>query len=243
MSKNKLYFVSDAHLGMNTKEEDISEKKLVDFFNFIKDSAKELYLVGDIFDFWFEYRTVIPAGHFKVFVALHNLFLSGTKIIYVGGNHDFWKGNFLTKEVGMEVHFEPITVEIGGKKVLIHHGDGFLKSTLNFSFSKKILRNKVSIFLYKLIHPDIGIPLGRKVVGRIRENVYKKVDLDKARLEYRQAAIKFLEDSDVDALIMGHTHKADFYSKDSKTYINLGNWISDFNYAVLEDRKFYLKNF
>ena len=243
MNQNKTYFISDAHLGINSKEENINEEKLVKFCNFIKDSAKELYLVGEIFDFWFEYRTVVPSRHFKVLNAFHNLILSGTKIIYVGGNHDIWKGDFLTKEVGIEVHFKPITVDIDGKKVLIHHGDGFLKNTLNFNFAKKILRNKAFIFLYKLLHPDIGIPLGKATIKKIRERVYKKVDLDKARLEYKKAAIEFLQNSDIDVLIMGHTHKADFYNKDGKTYINLGNWITDFDYAVLEEERLYLRKF
>ena len=141
----------------------------------------------------------------------------------------------------MEVHFNPIEVKIDSKKVLIHHGDGFLAKTLNFNFAKRILRNRVFVFLYKLLHPDLGIPLGKAMIEKIRERVYRKVDLDEARLEYREAAIDLLQNSDIDTLIMGHTHKADFYNKGSKTYINLGNWITDFDYAVFEDGKFYLR--
>jgi UDP-2,3-diacylglucosamine hydrolase len=239
--KNKIYFVSDIHIGRKSKESEEGERKFIDFCKSIKKTAQKLYLVGDIFEFWFEYKTVIPSEYFKVICALRDLITSGTEIIYVGGNHDFWKGNFLTKEIGINVYFKPIEASIGKKKVLIHHGDGFLRSVLSFRFIKKILRNRVNIFLYKLIHPDIGIPLGKIVARAIRENNFKKINLDKAQIEYRKKAIEVLNNSEIDVIIMGHTHKKDFYSEDEKIYVNLGYWPNDFSYVVFEGGDFKLK--
>jgi len=243
MVKDSYYFISDAHLGLDEEKQRGQEKKLVEFLESIKESAKELYLVGDMFDFWFEYNTVVPADYFKVLFALKKLSLSGTKIVYVGGNHDFWEGDFLEREIGIEVHFKPITINLGIKKVVLNHGDGFLKDVLNFDLAKKILRNKLNIFLYQLVHPDIGIPLGRFVARQIRNYVYKKTDFEKAHFDYRRAAIEFLSHADVDVIIMGHTHKPDLYKKNGKIYINLGDWISNFTYAVFKDGEFQLKKF
>jgi len=243
MEKNKLYFLSDAHLGSYLRKDKNNEEKLIEFLNSIKNSAKELYLVGDIFDFWFEYKNVVPSQHFELLFALHDLIKSGTRVVYVAGNHDFWRGDFLSKKVGIKFELGSITKEIGDKKIFICHGDEFLDSALNYSFLKKILRNKFNNFLYRLIHPDLGIPLAKLVAKKMRSKVDKKLDFERLSREYRMAAERFLQRSDFNVVILAHTHKAEFYRVGDKIYINLGNWISDFDYAVFENGEFSLKKF
>ena len=241
--KTKVYFVSDVHLGKDSENSEIKKEKFVEFCKFIKGKAKKLYLVGDIFEFWFEYREVIPSEYFEALSVLRDLVLSGTEVVYIGGNHDFWKGNFLTDKIGIKVQFQSLKVNIDERRVLIHHGDGFLKSTLDFSFAKKILRNKVNIFLYKLVHPDIGIPFAKFIAKKIRNKTFKEVNLEEVKLKYREKAMEVLDNSEIDVIIMGHTHKEDYYKKDDKLYINLGCWEEDFNYAVFERKDFKLKKF
>jgi len=241
MKKNKVYFVSDIHLGRKSEKSEIKKEKFIKFCRSIKGKAQKLYLVGDIFEFWFEYRKVIPYECFDVICALHDLVVSGTEVIYIGGNHDFWKGDFLTEKIGIKVQFQPLKVNIGEKRVLIHHGDGFLKSVLDFSIAKKILRNKINIFLYKLIHPDIGIPFAKFVAKILSKKTLKELDLEEVKKKYREKAIEVLSNSEIDVIIMGHTHKRDYYKEGEKIYINLGCWEEKFNYAVFEKEDFKLK--
>jgi UDP-2,3-diacylglucosamine hydrolase len=243
MSKKVIFFIADAHLGSLFKKEDLREKKLISFCDFIKDTADRLYLLGDIFDFWFEYKTVVPADYFPVLSAFHNLVKSNTEVIYVGGNHDFWTGSYLTDSVGIRVHFSPVTETLQGKKIHICHGDGFLRKDPGYLIIQWILKNRVNRFLYKLIHPGIGIPFAKFVSSRSRRYVDKRLDIDKVVKDYRMKAGEFLGHSEVDALIMGHTHKADLQEFNGKTYINAGNWLSAFDYVKLEDGEFSLGRF
>lgn len=244
MLRTKYYFISDAHLGAESAvKSSVREEKLVAFCDFIKDSAKGLYLLGDIFDFWFEYGPVVPSEHFKVIAALHNLSRTGTRIVYVGGNHDFWDGDFLTREAGIEVFFEPVTVNLDGKRILLHHGNGVLKSDWSHAVLKMILRNRINARLYRLIPPAIGLPIAKAISRASRHWSDTCVNNEKVTQDYRQAAERFLENPDIDAVILAHTHFADLQKIRGKTYANTGNWLKDFNYLILEDGEFSLKKY
>lgn len=238
----KYYFLSDAHLGSRLKGRDEREDKLVRFCARIS-GAEALFLVGDIFDFWFEYRHAVPSAHFNALHALRKLASSGTSVHYIRGNHDFWRGTFLTDNIGIELVSGTATYKLSGKRVRIRHGDGFLGKSNGYSLFRAVVFNPVNNFLYRLIHPDLGVPLAGWVSGLSRAHVEKTLDLEKVQLDYREAAARDLETADCDALIMGHTHKADLLEQRGKVYANTGNWLTDFDYLLLEDGKFTLHQF
>lgn len=243
MTRTKHYFLSDAHLGSRFKGEDLREKKLVEFCDSISDHAESLFLMGDIFDFWFEYRTVVPFRHFAALSAFERLRKRGVRIVYIGGNHDFWTGNFLTGTLGVEMYFTPVTMKLGNRNVHLTHGDGLTREEWFYPLFKKIVRNRLNRTLYRLIHPDIGIPVAHFISSLSRRHIEKTLDIEKVAERYRDAARALLSASPFDAVVTGHTHKADLREWQGKTYVNTGNWIRDFNYAMLEDGTFTLHNF
>jgi UDP-2,3-diacylglucosamine hydrolase len=243
MSRTKFYFLSDAHLGSRFKGEDVREKKLAAFCDSLSDQADTLFLLGDIFDFWFEYRTVIPFEHFAALSAFQRLRSRGVRIVYIGGNHDFWTGDFLTRTLGIEMHFAPLTLRLSGRDVCLTHGDGLTREERIYPLFKKVVRNRVNRALYRLIHPDLGVPLAKFISSLSRRHVEKTLDIGKVALRYRDAARALLSSSPIDAVVAGHTHKADLLEWQGKTYVNTGNWIRDFDYAVLENGKFTLHSF
>ena len=202
--KEAIYFISDAHLGAEEEEkEKIKEEKLVSFLDRIKADVESLYILGDMFEFWFEYRHVIPKAHFKILSKLRNLVDSGIKVSYVVGNHDFWLGDFLTDQIGVKIFKDPIEVAHQGKKIFIAHGDGLAKRDLGYRILKKVLRNKVNIFLYRQIPPDISYPLAKFVAGKSRAQTDRREVgyLD----DYRNFAYEKIKQG-FDAVILAHTH-------------------------------------
>lgn len=161
-AKGKIYFFSDAHLGLGERpEEHRKEQYLVRFVEFIKRDAERVFIVGDLFDYWFEYKTVVPKGYFRLFTKLSELTEQGIRVSFIAGNHDFWIKDYFRVEMGVEVHVEPLELEIRKKRFLIHHGDGILHDDTGYRILKKILRNKMTIFLFSLIHPDITDAIAR----------------------------------------------------------------------------------
>jgi len=244
-----IYFISDAHLGAEEKEkEKIKEEKLVSFLDKIKADGEHLYILGDMFEFWFEYRHVMPKGHFKVLSQLRNLVDFGIKVSYVVGNHDFWLGDFLTEQIGIKIFKDPIEVNHQGKKIFIAHGDGLAKWDFGYRILKKILRNRVNIFLYRQIPPDIGYPLAKFVAGKSRAQADKREAsyLD----DYKNFAYKKIRQG-FDAVILAHTHVPILenfgHSSNSSPrggiYLNIGDWFKHFTYGKLMEGKFYLEKF
>jgi len=244
-----IYFISDAHLGAEEKEkENIKEEKLVSFLDRIKEDGESLYVLGDMFEFWFEYRHVIPKGHFKVLSQLRNLVDSGMKVSYVVGNHDFWLGDFLTEQIGIKIFKDPIEVTHQGKRIFIAHGDGLAKWDFGYRILKKILRNRVNIFLYRQIPPDISYPLAKFVAGKSRAQADRKESsyLD----DYRNFAYEKIRHG-FDAVILAHTHvptlenlsDSSANSSQEGIYLNIGDWFKHFTYGKLMEGKFYLEKF
>ncbi len=132
--RQKTYFFSDAHLGLGSIEEDRQkEMRLLRFLNLIQQDAAQIYIVGDLFDYWFEYKSVVPKKYFRLFAKFAELTEQNIRIFFIAGNHDFWVKNYFRDELGIEVHFNPVEAEIGGKRFLIHHGDGLLKDDLGYT--------------------------------------------------------------------------------------------------------------
>ncbi len=240
MDKNfRLFFISDAHFGYESEEKE--EAKIERFKNFLDSNLKEndyLFIVGDLFDFWFEYRYLIPKECFQVLNILYNLVKKGVKIIYIGGNHDFWENGFLKKEMDIEFHSEHLTKDLMSKRFYLHHGDGFIKKDKGYRLLRNILRNRANIWLYKLIHPDLGLFLAKYFSNFSRVNSAEKHY--SSFEEYFQFAKEKFEEG-VDFVIMGHTHIPVIKEFGNKFFVNIGDWMENFTYGIYDGKEFKLE--
>jgi UDP-2,3-diacylglucosamine hydrolase len=235
------YFFSDVHLGLESKEkEKLKESKVIELLSEAEKDAKEIFIVGDLFDYWIEYKQVVPKGYYKLFTKISELRDKGIVINYIAGNHDFWRGNFFKDEFGIEICHTHIERVIEGKKFFIHHGDGFAHNDLGYRILKKILRNKVNQKLYSILHPDLGIKLAKGTSGSSRQHTNSKDYSQEDGM--RQYATRKISEG-FDYVIMGHRHKPQLTSIDKGFYINLGDWIDYFTYGVFKNNKFELKRF
>lgn len=234
---DKIYFISDAHLGAHPEEiENIKIANLISLLNFIQNEADYLYIVGDLYDFWFEYSKTIPKVNLKVLAKLNLLIESGTEVRYLTGNHDLWQNGYLQNEIGVKIYHEPLEASHNSLKLFIAHGDGLVKRNWSLRLQKRIFRNPVNIFLYRLLHPDIGIPLAMKVSAKSKEREEKRYEQD-----YRDFAVTKLNEG-FHAVILGHTHVPLFEKIDAGYYINLGEWMKKFTYLEMAGKKFELKS-
>ena len=226
------YFISDIHLGLGKRDEEREkEQRLLEFLTTIKSSAEQLFIVGDLFDFWFEYRTVIPKGFHRTLAALQEFTDRGIPVHYLAGNHDFWMGNFFQDELGMELHLEPFEVTVGGKRVYLHHGDGLSDGDLGYKIIKPILRHRFNVWFYRWLHPDIGVKLARRSSRTSRDYTSNKhYGEEKGMVEFATKKIQ----QGIDIVIMGHRHKPSVLNIENGMYVNLGDWISYNTYGVLE---------
>ena len=232
------YFISDVHIGVRRTEEE--NKRLAIFLNFleqIQEYAKSIFFVGDLFDFWFEYKYVIPKAHFIVLHSLAKLREKGIDITYLAGNHDFWLGSFLKQELGIDTYQDTWEGEIDGKNFFLFHGDGVAKRDVGYRFMKRIFRSKLTIWLYRLLHPDFGIPLAHKVSGTSR-NYTKTINLkdEKDYLDFAREKFK----NGHDFVLMGHRHLPLYHEDGDKVYINLGDWLEKYTYARFDGIKLEL---
>lgn len=233
----KTFFFSDVHLGAgNADTEKIKQKKLLSFLDYVAENGERLFILGDLFEFWFEYRTVIPRGYISVFSALERLQERGIDLHYVAGNHDLWVRDFWTEEMSVRVHFKPIEYTISGKRFFLHHGDGVFKKDRTYRLLKRVFRNRTNIFLYSLLHPDVGIPLA-KWAANLSRNHQKDEPFEDD--DYRELAAKKFSDG-FDYAIFGHLHHPLLEDFGNKFYVNLGDWMGHFTYGVFDGEKFQL---
>jgi len=228
---NDYYFVSDLHLGYGSREFNKEKEDIfLRFLDDIKEKAKEIFIVGDLFDFWIEYREVVPKGHFRLLNKIYELTAKGIRITYFAGNHDFWKGNYFKEEFGIEIVNEPVVREINGRKFYISHGDGLAYKDTGYRFVRKILRNRVCQFLYSWLHPDIGIWLAKKTSSRSRDYTSTKNYTERDGM--RDFAKKKISEG-FDYVILGHRHFPVLEKYGNGFYINLGDWIRNYSYCRL----------
>lgn len=235
------YFFSDVHLGLESAEkEKLKELKVVEFLNEVCIDAKEIFIVGDLFDCWIEYKQVVPKGYYRLFTKISELTEKGIKFNYIAGNHDFWKGSFFKDEFGIDICHTHIEKEIEGKKFFIHHGDGFAHNDLGYRILKKVLRNNLNQKLYSMLHPDLGIRLakGTSQTSRIHTNVKDYSEKD----GMRDYAFKKISEG-FDYVIMGHRHIPQITNFEKGYYINLGDWIDYFTFGVFKNNSFELKKY
>lgn len=240
-NKNKIYFISDAHLGREaTSLEKEKEQKLLSFLAQIEPECEILYILGDLFDFWFEYKNLIPKQFDSILFALRKLKESGSQVIYLAGNHDFWLGDFLPKQLGIEVHPDFLEVSHQGKRLFLTHGDGLAKKDVGYRILKKILRNEICIWLYSLLPSDWAYFIAKEVSQSSRNYTSKK-DL-KYLEEYKIFAQEKIK-SGFDYVIMGHIHLPILEKIDKGYYVNVGDWMKNFSYGVLEKGELRLERF
>ena len=236
--KDTVYFISDAHLGIQLKEGDQREKHLISFLQGIRSSASHLFIVGDLFDFWIEYKHAIRPTYFSVLHQLKLLIDDGVTVYYLAGNHDFALGPFLNHTIGINICSSHLDISLQEKNIHLCHGDGILKSDAAYRFWRSVLRNPINQMVYKLLHPNIGVPFARLFSGSSRYFRLKKYTKEK-RMEYLKAAINYLEKG-ADIIIMAHTHYPEIYDIGGKVYCNVGEWLRQYTYARLKKGKLSL---
>jgi UDP-2,3-diacylglucosamine hydrolase len=237
-SHHKTYFFSDVHLGLGTKDDDHKrEEHVIRFLDMVKEDARELFILGDLFDYWFEYKSVVPKGYFRLFSKLAELQFRGIQISYLAGNHDFWLKGYLTEELGISIYPDPIERTIDGKRFFLHHGDGLLKNDTGYRILKHVLRNKVNIFLFSLVHPDLTSWIARWSSRKSRAYTSKKTFEGNDMIEFARTKIS----EGFDVVIMGHNHQSVFKELDRGVYVNIGDWLHEYTYAVFDGNKIQLK--
>ena len=234
-----VYFVSDFHLGIPTLEDSQQrELKLLRFLDSIKPDCEILYLMGDLFDFWFEYKTVIPRGFVRLQGKLAEFTDAGIPVHMFIGNHDLWSFGYLHDELGIELHREPEIMTLKDKKFFLVHGDGRGPGDKGYKFLKKVFECKVNQFLFRWIHPDLGIGLALKWshkhrLKKLRNEVERGYyDVPEETRLYKYAAEQAQLDPSIDFFVFGHQHKPMQYRSGEHALTTIvGNWIRDFTYA------------
>lgn len=232
---NKTYlFISDVHLGLQSREiEKSKERKLVEFLNFAKSNCDELFIAGDLFDYWFEYRRVYQKGFFRTLTALQDLTEAGIKVHYFIGNHDFFHNGFFEKEIGLILYQNPAEFRLNDRRFFIGHGDGLVKNDLGYNILKIILRSRFTQFLYSLIHPDLGVALASHTSKSSRDYTSKK---DYGEEDGLFEAAKRKIDEGYDFVLFGHLHRKQYLNYKNGYYINLGSWITEPCYGKFTDK-------
>lgn len=243
--KNKIYFASDFHLGIPSKEKSLErEKQIVRWLDKIKEDAQEIYLVGDIFDFWFEYKTVIPRGYTRLLGKIAELTDAGIPINVFIGNHDMWQFGYLEEEVGVTLYRDPIIREYKGKKFFIGHGDGLGPGDYGYKFIKKVFSNPLSQWLFARVHPNFGIGLANFWSRRSRIANGEEVFHGKDKEWLFLFAKDYLKKEHIDYFIFGHRHLSlDLQVAENSRYINLGDWVSLKTYAVFDGEELNIARF
>ncbi|MCZ2130980.1 MAG: UDP-2,3-diacylglucosamine diphosphatase [Bacteroidia bacterium] len=246
-SRNKIYFASDFHLGFERESDNHTrEITVVKWLSQIQKDAAEVYLLGDIFDFWFEYKTVIPKGFTRFLGKIAEMVDSGIAVTIFKGNHDMWMFGYLEKELGVKIISDELCIERAGKKFFLHHGDGLGKGEFGYKFIKFIFRNTFFQWLFARFHPNFGIRLAKFLSAGSRKANYR------SDLEYKgddnefltQFALSKLKQEYFDYFIFGHRHlPLDIHLQNNSCYINLGEWVTHYTYAEFDGNGLELKTY
>lgn len=228
-----LYFLSDVHLGVGSADAERRKlDRLLALLEYIRNDAAALYIVGDLFDFWYEYTSVVPRGYHRLYAQLELLVSSGVSVTYLAGNHDFAIGDFFSRDLGIRVERDHVGFAYAGKRFHVFHGDGLAARDAGYRMIKRVLRSPISQRLFRLLHPDLGFGIARRFSHSSRDYTATKQfgETDGMRLE---AERRIHEGSDY--VIMGHRHIPIREELDGGVYVNLGDWIRYFTYAVFRD--------
>lgn len=243
----RVYFLSDAHLGSPDAEQSrVREKKLVDWLQSIRGDAAAIFLLGDIFDFWFEYSQVVPKGFVRLLGKLGELSDQGIPIHYFTGNHDMWMYGYFEEEIGMTVHHDPVNLKVGDISFFIGHGDGLGPGDIGYKITKRIFKSRFARWIYARFHPNFGIGLASWLSKASRNhNGHKDNQFLGEDKEYLIAFAKDYEsENEVDYFVFGHRHMPmEIDLPGGSRYVNLGDWIQHFSYADFDGNILQLKRF
>lgn len=240
----RAYFLSDLHLGAPYFQDSRkSEKRVVNFLDSIKDKADVVYLLGDILDYWYEYRTVVPRGFVRFFGKLAELTDRGVRVVWFIGNHDIWIFDYLPSELGVEVVDGALTEHIDGKTFYMTHGDGVGKLKPSFKLMRNLFRNKFAQKLYSGIHPRWTIPFAYSWSRHSRKTGGSGYDPTTMVNLLRHFSVDYLrEHPEINYFVYGHLHIVeDLKLNDSSRMIVLGDWISNFSYGIWDGKEFVIR--
>ena len=244
-----IYFLSDAHLGsLAIKHGRTQERRLVRFLDSIKEKAGAVYLLGDIFDFWYEYKYVVPRGYTRLLGKLSELSDLGVEVHFFTGNHDIWAFDYLEKECGAILHVKPVTIEMGDKVFFLAHGDGLGDPDPKFKFLRWLFHNRVAQILFSAIHPRWAMQLGLTWAKHSRLK-HEKEDPPRYEGENKEHLVLFAKDylrthPDVNFFIFGHRHiELDLMLSRTARVLILGDWITQFTYAVFDGNQLWMENY
>ncbi|MDD2382290.1 MAG: UDP-2,3-diacylglucosamine diphosphatase [Mariniphaga sp.] len=244
--EKKIYFVSDVHLGApalsNNRER---EKLFAAWLDSIKDDAEALYLMGDIFDFWFEYRKVVPRGFTRILGRLADMSDQGITIHFFAGNHDLWLFDYLPKEIGLTLHRNEYITEIRGKKFYLAHGDGLDPDDKGYLFLKKIFNNTRLQWIFARLHPNFAFHLAHQWSKSSRlSKINRKEEFKVKNESMYKFANNYLEKEWIDYFIFGHRHRmVNLEMRENSKFILLGDWITHFSYGIFDGKEFVLQQF
>lgn len=235
-SRTHTYFLSDFHLGIPNREASlVREKQVVAFLEEIAPQAQAIYLMGDVFDFWFEYRSVVPRHFTRLLGTLAKLSDSGIPIHFFKGNHDMWTFGYLEEELGLQVHNDTLEVEIAGKKFFLAHGDGKGPGDFGFKRLKKVFRHPLNQWLFARLHPNLAFAMAKNWSYKSRVAAPAEGAFNKEQEWLYQYCRKKLAVQHYDYFIFGHRHLPICTSVgNSSLYINLGDWLVYNTYAVFD---------
>jgi UDP-2,3-diacylglucosamine hydrolase len=233
----KIYFASDFHLGLPAGQPPLErEKKVVRWLKSVAGDAGEIYLLGDIFDFWWEYKLVVPRGFTRFLGTISEITDSGIPVHFFTGNHDMWAGDYLSTECGMIIHTSPCTTTFNGKRFHLAHGEGLGTKSSGYRILLSIFHNKTLQAMYSSLHPSLGVGFGHRwsLSSRLGKGISKEF-LGEKNEDLISYAKSVTEHENIDHFIFGHRHLAMRYSLNNDTdIIFLGDWIKNSSYAVLD---------
>ncbi|MFQ6678254.1 MAG: UDP-2,3-diacylglucosamine diphosphatase [Fidelibacterota bacterium] len=236
-----VYFISDIHLMLdNSEQEKERQQKLFRFFQKIAETHGSLFIVGDLFDFYFEYKHVIPKVYFPLYQKLYSLKQSGVEVHFITGNHDHWTLDFIEETLAYRVYKDDTTIELNGKKFYLTHGDGILSWDTGYRILKTVLRNKLFIWLYRWIHPTIGYGIAHAISARGHHYHHTQEYNNKVLSELKIFAETISADG-FDYVIMGHYHQSTIENVNGGKLVVLGDWIQYFSYGIFDGNELEIK--
>ena len=241
----KIFFASDFHLGLKAGDDMLlREKKVVDWLGKVSAEAREIYLLGDVFDFWWEYKLVVPRGFTRFLGKVGSITDSGIPVHFFTGNHDMWTGDYLQKECGMIIHRDPVTLSIDSKVFHLAHGEGLGTRDAGYKVLLKIFRNKPLQKAYSALHPSIGVGIGHRwsLNSRLGKGISREF-LGEEREDLLRYANQVSAAGNIDYFIFGHRHLAMSYRiKTGSEVLFLGDWINRSSYAEWDGKELTLRN-
>ena len=234
MSEKPLHVASDIHLGVVPPE---TEQAFLRWLAHTAENASALILNGDLFDFWFEYPSVIPRGHTRVLGALAGLVDRGLPVTVMGGNHDWWGGSFLTDEIGVTFLQDPVLTDLQGFRTFLAHGDGLGRGDLGYRILRAVVRGPFTRWSFRWLHPDLGTALGARVSRtEYREGGPSEAEKGRSRALREWAVEELRRDPTLDLIVCGHTHIPLLEEVEpGRYYVNAGDWLSHRSYLVLRE--------